>query len=276
MIKVAVTGYNGLVGARVGELLSHDVEFIPLPHQQCDVTNPKDVQNCLKTVQYDILLHMAAYTNVDGAEVEKDQADALNVDGVRNVYEAVLSRKKKMILMSTDFVFSGQDGPYYEDSTPNPVGYYGASKYRGEKILDTDAMIVRIAYPYGFSPASKTCFVRTLRSLLEQKKQLKMVTDSLFTPTHIDDVAYAVSYLIHHFSPEIFHIVGSECLSPYEAGIQIAKVFGLDKELIQQTSYEDYFKGKAKRPQYSDVRSRKNTFYTMKTFQEGITRMSQE
>ncbi|PKM91878.1 MAG: hypothetical protein CVU81_03525 [Euryarchaeota archaeon HGW-Euryarchaeota-1] len=120
--------------------------------------------------------------------------------------------------------------------------------------------------------------VRNIKSLLEQGKSLSMVTDSLIVPTFIDDIGYALRefLLAKKFKPEIFHIVGSQALSPYECGKIIAKAFGLDDSLIKATTYEEYFKDKAKRPQFSDIKSRDNNFYKMGGFEEAISKFKDE
>ena len=97
--------------------------------------------------------------------------------------------------------------------------------------------------------------------------------DALITPTFIDDIAFAMKYLFQNFTPEIFHIVGANSLSPYDAGKLIAKTFHLDTNLILPTTYEEYSKGKAKRSRYSEIKSKKNTFYRMKTFEEGLRQL---
>lgn len=270
MLKVTITGSSGLVGSRIVELLGERCSFIPLSHKELDITDKKNVTLTLGKLDFDIFLHLAAYTNVDGAEKDKKTAFDINVTGTRNVYESTRDLGKKFIYISTGFVFDGRNPPYTEDSKPNPISYYGQTKYEGETMLANKAMIVRIDYPYRAYYESKRDFVRTIKYLLEQKKPLQMVTDSLFTPTYIDDIAYSLDYLMNHFSPEIFHIVGGNSLSPYEAGLCIAKSFGLNKSLITPTSYKNYFAGKAKRPQYAELKSKRNAFYRMKTFQEGL------
>jgi len=103
-----------------------------------------------------------------------------------------------------------------------------------------------------------------------------MVTDSVFTPTFIDDIAYSVEHLMFNFTHEVFHITGADSMSPFEAGRIIANSFNLDKELVQPTKYNEYFKNKAKRPQYSDMKSEKNIFYPMKTFKESLSIMKSQ
>lgn len=270
MLKIAITGGDGLVGSRIIELLNNDFEFITLPSSQMDITNKDQVFLVLKDLKFDIFLHLAAYTNVAKANEEKDLAYKINVEGTKNIFDVVSSQKKKFIYISTDFVFDGKNPPYFEDSSPSPVGVYGQTKYQGEEIIKNQVMIVRISYPYCASFEKKRDFFRTFKTFLEEKKPLKMITNSLMTPTFIDDIAYGLKYLINNFSNDIFHLVGSKSLSPYEAALTIARLFKLDERLISTTTYEEYIKLKPGLPQYSDIRSKKNNFYQMNDFETGL------
>lgn len=268
--KVAITGSTGLVGSRVVELLKNDFEFIPLTSQELDITNIEAVNKKLNETEYDLLLHLAAYTNVDGAETERETAYDINVKGTENLINATIIKDVEFIYVSTGFVFDGTNPPYYEDSQPNPTSYYGQTKFEAEELVKDNAMIVRVEYPYGNSPAPKKDIAHVLKSLLEQGKTLSMVENSLMTPTFIDDIAYALKHLIHNYSPEIYHVVGANALSPLDLAKTIARTFNLNESLIQPTTIEKYFEGKANRPQFADVRSKKNTFYAMKGFEEGV------
>ncbi|GIW64119.1 MAG: NAD(P)-dependent oxidoreductase [Patescibacteria group bacterium] len=270
MLKIAITGGDGLVGSRIIELLNNDFEFITLPSSQMDITNKNQVFSVLKDLKFDVFLHLAAYTNVAKANEEKDLAYKINVEGTKNVFDVVSSQKKKFIYISTDFVFNGKNPPYFEDSSPSPVGVYGQTKYQGEEIIKNQAMIVRISYPYRASFEKKRDFFRTFKTFLEEKKPLKIITNSLMTPTFIDDIAYGLKYLINNFSNEIFHLVGSQSLSPYETALTVARLFKLDERLISTTTYEEYIKIKPGLPQYSDIRSKKNNFYQMNDFETGL------
>jgi len=273
MLKIAITGADGLVGSRIIELLNDQFEFIPLPSSLMDITNKNQVDQVLKNTDFDFFLHLAAYTNVIQAEIDKDICFKINVEGTKNVFETTSFKKKKFIYISTDFVFDGKNPPYDENSKESPAGFYGQTKLAGEKIVKNQAMIVRIAYPYRASFEKKRDFFRNLKTLLEEKKPLKMITNSLMTPTFIDDIAYALKYLINNFSPEIFHIVGSKALSPYEAVKLIAKKFRLSLSLIETTTYEEYIKNKPGIPQYNDIRSIKNNFYSMADFETGLEKI---
>lgn len=275
MIKIALTGADGLVGSRIIELLDQDFEFIPLPQTSMDITSKEQIDKALKNLNYDIFFHLAAYTNVAGAETNRDLAFKINRDGTKNLFEAVSQKQKKFVYVSTDFVFDGTNPPYFEDSLPNPTSVYASSKYEGEKIVNPSAggqaMIVRISYPYRTHFELKKDFFRTFKFYLENNKPLSAITDSLMTPTFIDDIAYGLKYLFNNYSPEIYHLIGSDSLSPYDACLMVAEKFNLNISLIGKTTYEEYVKGKAALPKLANIKSKKNNFYKMKTFEEGLT-----
>lgn len=276
MLKVALTGADGLVGSRIVELLDKDFVFIPLTQIKMDITNIEQVKSTLEDLDYDIFLHLAAYTNVSKAETDKEQCLKINVEGTKNVYSESTSKGKKFIYISTDFVFDGKTPPYFEDSIPNPLGVYAMSKYQGEEIVKDKAMIVRISYPYRAYFEAKKDFFRTFKSYLEQNKPLSMISNSAMTPTLIDDIAFGLKYLMNNFSPEIFHLVGGQTLSPFDAAMLIAEKFNFDKTLITKTTFEEYIKIKPGLPQYADIRSKKNNFWKMKTFTEGLNEIKNQ
>lgn len=270
MLKIAITGADGLVGSRIIEILKNDFNFINLSQKVMDITDKSQVYQVLKDLSFDIFLHLAGYTNVAQAEREKEICYKINVEGTKNVFEMVKRKKKKFIYISTDFVFDGKNPPYFEDSKPNPIGIYGKSKYEGEKIIANKGMIVRISYPYRAKFEKKLDFLRKFKLLLEEKEALNLIEDSLMTPTFIDDIAWGLKYLINNFSCDIFHLVGADSLSPYEIGLLIAEKFNLDKSLIKKISFKEFTQSKPYFPQWSEIKSKKNNFWKMKSFEEGI------
>ena len=270
MLKIAITGSTGLIGSRITELLKTDFEFIELVWPEFDLRKKDQIWKALKELNFDLLLHLAAYTNVDSAENEKSLAFEINVAGTKNVFDAVYQKKKKLIYISTDFVFDGKNPPFYEDSIPHPLSYYAQTKFEAEKIVKNRAMIVRFSYPYRAKYEIKPDFVKKIKLSLEKKTTLPLISNSLITPTFIDDIALSMKHLFNNYSAEIFHIVGADSISPYQAGKLIAKMFDLDQQLISQTSFQEYLSKKAPRPQYSEIKSKKNNFYRMKTFEEGM------
>ncbi|MBP6044530.1 MAG: NAD(P)-dependent oxidoreductase [Microgenomates group bacterium] len=269
-MKVAITGSTGLVGSRIVELLQDNFTFIPLNHSDVDLTDKDSVDAALSDLDFDLLLHCAGYTNVDKAEIEKEQATLLNVEATRYLLEATQKKNKKIIYISTDFVFDGREGPYDENSQPNPIGYYGKTKFEGEEVVKDRGMIVRISYPYRAAYEKRGDFFRTIKSLVKQGKSITGITDSIITPTFIDDIAYGLKYLMKNFRPEIFHLVGGDSLSPHDAFTAIAEVFQLDSSLIAKTTYDEFFKGKAQRPRHGHTISVKNSFHPMKTFKDAL------
>lgn len=265
-----MTGGSGMVGTRIIELLSDKFEFIPLSIENLDITKKDSVHSYLKNLSFDLILHLAAYTNVAGAETEKEKAYLINETGTQNLFEVAQSAKKQFIYISTDFVFDGVNPPYVEKSVPNPISVYGASKYAGENVVGKNGMIVRFSYPYRSSFGIKKDIFRTLKSLLEAGKPLSMVNDSLMVPTFIDDIAQGLGYLMNNYSQEIFHLVGKDAMSPFTLAKTIANVLHLNESLVGATTYEQYFANRAKGPRYSDIRSEKNTFCLMHTFEEGL------
>lgn len=267
---IAATGLDGLVGSRIRELLKDEFEFLNLHEHMMDITDRENTFSVINDHNFDIFLHLAAFTNVDACEEKKDIAWKVNVEGTKNVYDAVQKKRKHFMFMSTGFVFDGEDPPYYEDSEENPISYYGKTKYEGEKVVKENGLIIRIDYPYGGHVDYKKDIVESLVDLLKTKKPFSGVVDQVFTPTYIDDIAFAIRHLAQNFKPEIYHIVGADPLSGYDVVQTIGKVYGLDTSHVTQTTYDKFYKGKAQRPKNSFMKSKNNDFYTMKTFEEGL------
>ncbi len=299
---IAITGPEGLVGSAIIGLLNKDIEFIPLPRNEVDITDWESVKKRFESVECDYILHLAAYTNVDGAENEPELAHAINVIGTQNIAKIAKNKNIKLIHVSTDFVFDGTNPPYDENSVANPLGIYAKTKWLAERILidngklimentqrsknddafstlphglptancqlPTDVMIVRISYPYRLDDYPRKDFVRTIKWLLEQRREIAGICDCLITPTYIDDIAYALKYLVNNFSNEIFHIVGGESISPYDTFQLIARHWDLDASLIKPATFDDYFAGKAPRPKLGKTISVKNTFHPMRSLSD--------
>lgn len=276
MKKVALTGASGLVGSRIIELLGNQITFLPISQADMDVTNKEQVNSYLQNKDFDIFLHLAAYTNVDGGETDEDKARQINVEGTKNVFETVKNMNKSFIQISTDFVFDGTNPPYTEASAKNALSVYGKTKSEAEDVVKNNAMIVRIAYPYRAQYEARLDFVRAIHKRMSENMPVMGITDSSFTPTFIDDIANGLGYLIENFSPEIYHLVGANSLSPYQAFQQIAEVFQLDTGLIKETTYDEYFKGKAPRPKNCEIISTKSIPVPMKSFKSGLEEMKKQ
>ena len=228
-------------------------------------------------------MHLAAKTDVDGCEDDKrfgEQGEAwrVNVLGTSTVAEICREAGKKIIYISTDFVFDGKkpEGDYYsEEDIPNPTNWYAVTKYEGEKAVEksgADYLILRIAYPYRAEFELKKDFVRNIKDRLKDGEEVMAVTDQLFCPTFIDDLAPVLDKLFENGSFGIYHAVGSPPITPFDASISIAEVFGLDKTLVKPTTREEFFKGRAERPFNLSLSNDKieKLGVRMRSFQEGL------
>ena len=269
-LKIATTGLNGLVGSRINELLANDFDFINLNQEIMDITNIEIVNKIIKDTDFDLFLHLAAYTNVDGAEKNRELAWNINVKGTKNIFQAITEKNKKMIYISTDFVFDGIHSPFDENSSPNPKTYYGETKYQGELVVKDNAMIVRFSYPYRTAFNNKTDLVRSIINILANKQKINGVIDQIITPTYIDDIAFGLKYLINNYTTEIFHLVGSESLSGYDLIQKICHYFKLKNNLVGKINYDQFYQGRAKRPKNGTIISSKNNFQPMKNLDEGL------
>jgi dTDP-4-dehydrorhamnose reductase len=278
--KIIGTGLTGLVGSRVVELLKDSYNFQNISTSTgVDITNASQVEDAIRSSDASVVIHFAAKTDVDGCEADKaagEVGDAwrINVEGTRNVANAASKAGKKLIYISTEFVFDGKKEFYTEKDTPNPVNWYAKTKYEGEKIvqaLTTPWIIARPAYPYR-TAFEKKDFVRAIIGRLQKGGKIMGVTDHIFTPTFIDDIAYALDALFKNETSGIYHLVGSSSLSPYDSSKKIAEVFNLDQSLIEPTTRAEFFARRAERPFALRIKNDRITELgvQMKSFDQGL------
>lgn len=292
-MKILGTGLTGLVGSRFVELLESVYEFSHINLENgVNILEKKSVFDIISSSNVDLVIHMAAKTNVDGCELDKQKdkdaintqdftkiineksAWAVNVLGTKNIIEACQKNNKKLLYVSTDFVFDGTKKSYTEEDIPNPLNWYAKTKYEGEKLIQDsglDYIIVRLAYPYR-AFFERNDFVRGLISKLEKGEKVEMLTDHIMVPTFIDDIVNALDVLIQKEEKGIFHVVGSQSITPYEACLRIAKEFELDSNLISKTTRREYFAGKAPRPFCLKLKNDKisNLGVEMSSFDKGL------
>lgn len=257
-MKIIGTGLSGLVGSRVTELLRQDFEFEDISRKTgTDILDKDALTKRLQESDSECVLHMAAYTNVDEAEKEKElgqesNAWKINVIGTKNVLDGAADTGKHVIYVSTDMVFSGTKPlpeKYTEEDVTGAVGWYATTKEEAENVVIQSGIpytILRIAYPYRADYEKKE-YVRIFKWFLEEKREIKAVSDHYFTPTFIDDLAYVFRLIFEKKPTGIYHAGGEDAVSPYEVALKIADIFNLDKNLVQSTTREVYFAGKAPR-----------------------------
>lgn len=302
-MRILGTGLSGLVGSRFVELLENAYEF---EHINLDnginILDKTAVFTAISSSNASLILHMAAKTNVDGCELDKKRDEeilglktqeekeklwqkeqtawAVNVYGTQNIVEACKKTNKKIVYISTDFVFSGQKKSYFEEDKPEPIDWYAKTKYEGEKLIQTSGLeyiIARTAYPYR-AFFKRNDFVRNLIEKLQRSEKLSMVTDHIMVPTFIDDLVNALDVLIQKDEQGIFHVVGSQSITPYAAALKIAEIFDLDSSLITKTTRREYFTGKAPRPFCLNLKNDKigKLGIEMSTFDKGLSEIKNQ
>ncbi len=180
-----ITGAQGQLGRELQATAPADWQVLACGRRELDVTQAGAVSTVFRRERPDLIIHAAAYTDVDGAEAERDRAEAVNCAGAANIARAASEIEARMIHISTDFVFDGRQGhPYFSDDPPNPVNVYGKSKLAGERevarITQGRALIVRTAWVYSEHGDN---FVLTMLRLMRERESLAVVSDQVGSPT---------------------------------------------------------------------------------------------
>lgn len=256
-VKVLVTGARGQLGYDVVERLKElNIEHIGVDKEEFDLTDEKETKEFIKSYKPDVVVHCAAYTAVDKAEDEKELCHAVNVLGTRYVAEACKEIDAKMVYISTDYVFDGEKKePYEVDDKPNPINYYGLTKYLGEREVQNileKYFIVRISWVFGKNGIN---FVKTMLRLGQERKELRVVCDQVGSPTYTYDLAKLLCEMIQTDKYGIYHATNEGYCSWYEFACEIFKTARMDVKVIPIQS--DEYPTKAKRPRNSRLSKNK-------------------
>lgn len=290
-MKIIGTGLSGLVGSRIVELLT-DHKFVDYSLATgISILDPKQLEEATeKNPDFDCFLHLAAFTDTAQAWAQNGDKNGLcyqlNVVGTQNIIDLCKKYNKHLIHISTDFVFDGnKEGAYAEEDIPNPIEWYGATKYEAEKLVLSSgipATIIRLAYPYRAVFADKKDLVRRVIDALTTNTLYPMFTDQITTLTFIDDIAMGMKYFIENKPTGIFHLVSSSYQSPYEMCQKIAEIWGFDPKLVRQGSLAEYVKNMpaGSRPwqknQAISNEKIKALGISMKTLEEGLIEMKKQ
>ena len=248
--KIIGTGLSGLVGSRVVELLQDRFEFVDFSLDTgVNLLDRESLSATFSSHQdANAILHLAAFTDTGAAWLQRgDKAGScyqVNVVGTQNLLDLAKKNNKYLINISTDFVFDGtSEDKYTEESIPNPIEWYGQTKYEAEKLVSDSGVnfsTVRLAFPYRAKFEPKKDVIRKLIDGFKSGNLYPMFTDQLTTPTFIDDIAIALRYLLDNQPKGIFHVVGSSSQSPYQMAQMVADVFNFDKSLVKEGSLAEF------------------------------------
>lgn len=256
-MKVLVTGANGMLGQDLCPILEDIGCFVyESDIDTLDVTDEEQISVAIATIKPDVVIHAAAYTNVDKAEEERDLALKVNEQGTANIARACAKNDCVLVYISTDYVFDGEKNtPYVPTDSVNPINYYGLTKLKGEEAVKKYCekyYIVRTSWLYGHHGKN---FVETMISLADDK-ELKVVNDQIGCPTWTVELANGIIKLIGTQKEYgIFHICGSGQTSWYGFAKEIFEQIGANANLVECTT--DEFKRPASRPKYSVMNNEK-------------------
>ena len=253
---VLVTGAGGQLGAALCEEFS-DYRVVALTQAEWDVTLPPPGD----LPEVDVVLHAAAWTDVDGAEAHPQEAAAVNVGGTQHVAEL----GAPLVLLSTDYVFDGHKRePYVESDAPNPLSAYGRTKLQAEAAAGDDAWIVRTSWLFGWT---STNFVRTMLRLGAERDEVAVVDDQRGSPTYVGHLAAAARELLE-LPRGTWHLTaGGECTWA-ELAEAIFEEAGLDCRVRRITAAE--LRRPAPRPAYSVLRSERTGAPQLPHWRDGL------
>lgn len=250
-MKALVTGANGMLGQDLCPILEDaGYEVVETDIQNLDITDSKMVNKVLQEEKPDIVLHCAAYTNVDKAEEDLETTRLINSIGTENIAKACKSIDATMVYISTDYVFDGKgDAPYKPTDKTAPLNNYGLTKWEGEEAVRNNLekyYICRTSWLYGHYGKN---FVETMIALAQTKPELKVVDDQVGCPTWTVELANAIVKILKEKPYGTYHTCGSNSTSWYGFAKEIFNLSGLEVNLQPCTT--DEFPRPAKRPAYS-------------------------
>ncbi|CAM4114236.1 dTDP-4-dehydrorhamnose reductase [Bacillus paranthracis] len=282
-MKILVTGYNGQLGYDVvkrGEKQGLEMQGIGI--EDLDITNEAAVYEFVDKVKPDAIIHCAAYTAVDKSEDDKELCWNVNVEGTKYLATAAKKLNAKFVYISTDYVFDGEGThAFVETDAPNPVGYYGLTKYEGEKVVRSlidSNFIVRISWVFGINGNN---FIKTMLRLGETRNELNVVGDQIGSPTYTYDLARLLVDMVVTEKYGTYHATNEGFCSWAEFAQEIFEIAGQDVKVNSITTEE--YPTRAVRPKNSRMSKQKlidNGFEPLQDWKKAIkhyiTQLQQE
>lgn len=241
--KVIVTGSSGMLGRVLCEKLAKEYRIFGLDLENriglsqflyCDITKEEEVNKVFSGICPDIIIHAAAFADVDGCEINKERSQSVNTQGTINIVKAAGKFGGTLFFISTDYVFNGKKkGAWRENDLPSPLNVYGRSKLLAEKFIgrnSSDYFIIRTSWLYG---AGGKNFVDTIRAAAQSRPLLEVVDDQIGGPTYVLDLAKAIKNLINRVKvcPKkytgIYHVTNSGSCSWYDFAREILRISGI-------------------------------------------------
>jgi dTDP-4-dehydrorhamnose reductase len=260
-MKWLIAGANGQLGRCLQKTLdSRGIDFVALSRADLDVTNIGQVEELVNSTKPDVVVNAAAYTNVEQAEIDSDEAFKVNQAGAANLAIASRSANAKLVHFSTDYVFAGNDNsPWQTNDLTEPLSIYGKSKLAGEvEILNEypeKSLIIRTAWLY--SPYGKNFYKTMLTKALNSDERVRVVNDQQGQPTSAFDLAeLTVNAVTKNVASGVFHGTNAGSCSWFEFAQYIFEIAGADPARVTPVLSSE-FATKVQRPRYSVLDNQK-------------------
>lgn len=272
-LNIVITGASGQLGSELQRILASGVaEIGPIP-QACvdahvvsvdaahlDIADAAAVDAFFAKTPCDVAINCAAMTNVDGCEQNEELAFAVNAHGPANLARACVANDVKLVHISTDYVFPGnEEGERVEADPTAPLSAYGRSKLAGEQAVQEameDFCIVRTAWLYGYVGKN---FVKTMLNLARTNGAIAVVGDQWGNPTSANDLAYAILRLVAADERGLFHCTNNGVCSWFDLAARSTELAGIpcEKECLTSEEYKRRFPQSADRPHHSALANRR-------------------
>ena len=247
MKKILITGSKGHLGNSLEKVFKSRYDLVSTSRTKqnkntnyfLDITNSLLVKDMVSAISPDIIINLAALTNVDLCESNPDLAHAINFQGVKNLVNVF---KGPIIHLSTDYVFDGKLGQYKENDITNPINVYGVTKYKAEKILlekSKESLVIRTNVLYDYQSKAKSSFLNWVVDSLKRGEKIKVVDDQFNNPTWTDSISVVIDRAIKADLNGLIHWGDFDWISRYDFANKIADKFNLQSNLIEPIKTEE-------------------------------------
>jgi dTDP-4-dehydrorhamnose reductase len=271
-MKLLTTGSDGLVGTNTLPVLKRAFEVVAFVESQWDITNEKQGEEVIRLVKPDVLLNLAAITDVEGCEGRQESAFRVNAEGPGVLARICARHGVRMVHFSTDYVFDGRKTtPYTEEDAPNPLSVYGKSKRLGEEQVMAclpSAVILRTEWIYGSGGEN---FITKIVRAARDRGSVEVVEDQTGAPTYAGDLARPIIELIGRGAQGIYHVTNDGSCTWYQFARHIFSLLAMDVACTPITSAG--IRRKAVRPAYSVLDCSKLASHTqirLRSWQEAL------
>lgn len=249
MTRFLITGASGLLGLNLalqvaeksqvfGTVYSHSLSNVPFKVIQADLKDKREISDCIDDSKPDVIINCAALANLEACEIDPQTAQLMNVNLPDILARFTEKNRIKLVHISTDAVFDGQKGKYSEEDLPNPLSVYAKTKWEGEKAvtrINPEALIIRVNF-YGFSLLGKNSLAEFFLYNLAAGTRVFGFSDVFFCPLLAQDLGTILIEMINKDFSGLYHLVSPQSLSKYEFGVRIARLFGLNEDLVESVS----------------------------------------